>query len=218
MSLRVERHTLEEATDSLAAYLPGGPLWAGARSKPALDTAIPGYALPGYAVPGVDNTDRGTKLYALLAGLSGLLLYAENFNYLYSSEFIPSAGGYAFLENWERALGIPDDCFPGPALADKETRRLHVLVKLASLGVQTRADFERLAELLGFVGTTVQSGIDAGLPEPEGQFTIVVNLPFTLAGFPLVFPIPFGTDEFEFLECLFLKLKPDNCAMVFEYG
>jgi uncharacterized protein YmfQ (DUF2313 family) len=190
MSLIIDNKILEEVQASLAAYLPGGPLW---------ESAI---------VP-------GTNLNAVLAGLSGLLLDVETFNQIYNSEFIPSSEGTNFLENWERALLIPDDCFPGDAEPDRSVRRLHVLVKLASLGVQTSDDFIRVAEILGFIGTEVLSGIDAGIPEPEGQFTIVVNFAFDGNNFPLTFPIPFGSEQFSILECLFTKLKPDNCAIEF---
>jgi len=41
----------------------------------------------------------------------------------------------AFLDEWERALGIPDDCFD-LANTDDE-RRINILTKLAALGVQT---------------------------------------------------------------------------------
>lgn len=191
MSLFIENKILKDVQQSLAAYLPGGPLWESAQ--------IP-----------------GTNLNAVIAGISGILLDTEIFNQLYNSDFIPSSPGTSFLENWEQAVSIPDDCFPGPEESSRETRRLHVLVKLASLGVQTSDDFVNLANILGFVGTTVQSGIDTGIAEPEGQFTIVVTFGFSGNDFPLTFPILFGSAQFSILECLFGKLKPDNCAINFE--
>ena len=88
MSLLIETKTIEEVHQSLAAYLPGGPLWEGA------------------IVP-------GTNINAVMAGLSGLLLDTEIFAQIYNSEFIPSSEGTSFLEDWEQAVGIPDECFPG---------------------------------------------------------------------------------------------------------
>lgn len=189
-NLSIKKRSLAEVQKSLSDYLPGGVLWEGAR--------IP-----------------GTNLNALIAGLSGILLDVEIFNQIYNSEFIPSSEGLNFLENWEKVLVIPDGCFPGPQESDREIRRLHVLVKLASLGVQTSDDFIRLAEILGFPGTEVKSGIDGGIAEPEGQFTIIVNFQFVGNEFPLIFPLPFGSDQFNILECLFLKLKPANCKIIF---
>ena len=189
MSLVIENRILEDVALSLAAYLPGGELW---------ESAI---------IP-------GTNLNAVVLGMSGMLLDAETFLSVYSSEFIP-LNTDIFIEDWEQALQIPDDCFPGPEEPIRANRRLHILVKLAALGVQTSDDFVNLAVIMGFVGTTVESGIDAGIPEPEGQFTIVVGFAFDENNFPLTFPIPFGSEQFTILECLFTKLKPDNCAIQF---
>lgn len=190
MGLLIDNKILEEVQQSLAAYLPGGPLWESAM--------IP-----------------GTNLNAVIAGTSGLLLDTEVFNQIYNSEFIPSSEGTSFLEDWEQAVGIPDDCFPGADEPSREIRRLHVLVKLASLGVQTAEDFERLADILGFSGVTVTSGIDEAIPEPEGQFTVVVKLPDEGIGFVYSFPIVFLSNQQTIIECLFIKLKPDNCAIQF---
>lgn len=119
--------------DSLAAYLPGGELFESAY--------IP-----------------GTNLNALLAGLSGELLRTENFMFLYNSQFIPD-NTTVFIEEWEAAVGIPDDCFKIDEDDTNEERRLNILVKLASLGVQTASDFENLAIILGFSGVEVLAGV-----------------------------------------------------------
>jgi hypothetical protein len=120
-----------------------------------------------------------------------------------------------FVPEWESALGIPDDCFPGDTTGnDIDTRRTHILVKLAALGVQTSADFEALATTMGFPGTEVVSGEDAGIQPPDGRFTIVINyVAGTFDVFPLSFEIEFGNSETEILDCLFEKLKPANCVI-----
>lgn len=307
MSLTIERSTKSDMIRSFSAFLPGGELFESAQ--------IP-----------------GTNLHSLIAGLSGELLRAENFLFLYNSEFLPD-NTTVFIEEWESTLGIPDDCFPGPAESDISVRRLHILVKLASLGVQTANDFVNLAVILGFPGTEVLPGI-GGEPDsvingdfslgtdwnlgvgwsissgtanhiagtasdidqdinsvigeihvlkydvlnrtagtitpligltagvtraingsfeeqiiggagdtdirftadatfdgsidnvivrpsidpPDGRFTIVINfkLPPELL-FPLDFPIPFGSQQFAILECLFTKLKPANCQILFGF-
>lgn len=143
MSFEIDTKTLEEVQESLLAYFPGGVLWEGA------------------IVP-------GTNLNAITLGISGGLLDLATFNQIYNSEFIPSTEGTSFLENWEQALLIPDGCFPGSTSPDREERRLHVLVKLASLGIQTSADFERLAAIMGFPGTEVVSGVGS-------EFESIVN-------------------------------------------
>ncbi|MEE9222974.1 MAG: putative phage tail protein [Nitrosomonadaceae bacterium] len=133
MSDLITRHTKTEMISSLAAYLPGGELFEAA--------FIP-----------------GTNFNALLAGLSGELLRAENFMFLYNSQFIPD-DTTVFIEEWESALAIPDDCFIIDESDTNEQRRLNILVKLASLGVQTVDDFENLAAILGFADVQVLPGV-----------------------------------------------------------
>lgn len=136
MNLNIDNKIFEDVQRSLVAYLPGGILWeSGAGLIP------------------------GTNLNAIMAGLTGLMLDVDVFNKIYNSEFIPSSAGTDFLENWEQAVGIPDSCFPGPDEPLRSNRRLHVLIKLASSGIQTVADFENLAAILGFPTTEVVPGI-----------------------------------------------------------
>ncbi len=191
MTQFVESHTIEEMVKSMAAYLPGGDLFIAALVKE-------------------------TNLNDLLRGLGFSLLDAENFLKVYNAEFIPDNTN-AFVPEWESTLAIPDDCFPGSAEPDLNIRKLHILVKLASLGVQKSADFVNLATILGFPGTTVESGVDAGItPIADARFTIVVTFPTPADNiFPINFPLPFGSTQFSILECLFRKLKPANCQIIF---
>jgi uncharacterized protein YmfQ (DUF2313 family) len=129
-----------------------------------------------------------------------------------------------FISDWENSVGIPDQCFDGSG--DIETRRLHVLVKLASLGVQTAQDFIALASLFG-ITVTITSGNPNGIfpmtfpilffdNATAARFTIVVN--FTVdAGsrFPYTFPLPFGDENIALLECLFSRLNPENTQVIF---
>ena len=192
MTQNIQSHTIEQMVVSMASYLPGGDLFIAAH------------------VSGTNQND-------LLRGLAFSLLDAENFIEVYNSEFIPDNTS-TFIEEWESALGIPDDCFPGPAEPDLSVRRNHILIKLASLGVQTGPDFVNLATILGFPDTIVDPGVNAGItPLSVARFTIVVNFPAPADNiFPLNFPIPFGTNAFAILECLFEKLKPANCDIKFQ--
>jgi len=192
MTQLIESHTLEEMVKSMASYLPGGELF-------------------------MASFVQGTNQNDLLRGLGTTLLDAENFIQVYNSEFIPDNTS-AFILEWESALGIPDDCFPGPAESDLSVRRNHILIKLASLGVQTGPDFVNLATILGFPDTVVDPGVNAGItPLSVARFTIVVEFPAPADNiFPLDFPIPFGTTAFGILECLFSQLKPSNVVIQFQ--
>ena len=133
----------------------------------------------------------------------------------------------SFLDEWESAVGIPDDCFTGQGTNDE--RRRDILTKLASLGIQTAQDFEDLAEIFG-VDVIVLGGAESGSVFPlifpvivffnsakEARFTIIVTFILEAANeFPLTFPIQFGSDEIAILECLFTKLKPANCDIIFQ--
>jgi uncharacterized protein YmfQ (DUF2313 family) len=118
-----------------------------------------------------------------------------------------------FLEEWERTLGIPDGCFSGTGTL--EERRRDVMVKLASLGVQTESDFENVALLFGYVVNVYsQAEIVAG---QDAKFTIVIQYTTDEPNaFTYTFPIFFGDESITILECLFNKLKPANCRIIFE--
>lgn len=199
MSSLFERRNIESYTDSLAGYLPGGDLFA---SKQVPDS----------------------KLRKLLRGLSWEMFRSNGLLREYNAEIIPDQTN-KFLGEWESAVGIPDCCFTGTGTADE--RRRDILVKLASLGVQTTEDFIDLAKIFG-VGVSISNGID-GITFPltfpvlmftalrEARFTIVVT--FTIqedSTFPLAFPIAFGSGEIALLECLFRKVKPANCDIIFK--
>lgn len=77
------KHTKEEHADALAAYLPNDR---------------------NYAAKGID----GTKLRQLLIGLSGQPKTAEEFIILVWNELDPTATTL-FIDDWEKAVGIPDE-------------------------------------------------------------------------------------------------------------
>jgi uncharacterized protein YmfQ (DUF2313 family) len=192
----IVRSKTEQAI-SLAKYLPSGRLFRQAYNS-------------------------SSNLHKFLKGLASELVLADEYLRTYVHETIPSRTTL-FLEEWERTVGIPDDCFPGTG--DIDTRRTHVLIKLASLGVQTSQDFEDLAALFG-VTVTVGSGVDFAsfpmelpmllLSPTEARFTIIVLFTVTTPNeFPMTFPITFGDQVIAIVQCLFNKLKPANCQTIF---
>jgi uncharacterized protein YmfQ (DUF2313 family) len=181
----------------IADYLPGGRIFQ-AKNMPA------------------------SNLRKLITGIAHELFTADGYVCDYQNDINPSLTTY-FLDEWESALGIPDSCFSGTGSLNE--RRRDIVVKLASLGVQTADDFVALAALFG-IAITVESGFSyAVFPMTfpiylttieEARFTIFIT--FTVVGldrFPLTFPILFGDNTLAVLECLFRKLKPANCQIVF---
>lgn len=152
----------------------------------------------------------------LIRGLAGELFTAQGYLTTLENEYIPdAANGDLFLSEWEQALAIPDGCFTGTGSV--EDRWISVLTKLAALGVQTVEDFEELAVTFG-VAITVLPGVDSGLSfdnDPTGRFTVVVNVELP-ERFTYTFPITFGNAAIVLLECIFAKLVPGNCQVIFQ--
>ncbi len=195
----IEPHDLEQHTDSLASYLPNDPLF-------------------------VSKFIDDTNMRNLLKGLASELENTEAYLREVQKELIPDQT-VNFIPEWERAVGIPDECFSGQGTQDE--RRRDILAKLASLGVQTAEDFENVALIFGLV-VNVMSGIESNetfpltfpftfpLTEQDARFTIVVEFePTAVTVFPYTFPFTFGDDSITILRCLFNNLKPANCQVLF---
>lgn len=179
--------------DALAAYLPNGPLF---EAKNIADS----------------------NFRQLLRGLAGELFTAQGYLRDLDDEYVPDRTT-AFLAEWEAALGIPDGCFN--ATGDVLERRRDVLVKLVGLGVQTAADFEHVAEVFGEVVTVIPGAEYTNYPAPEPApdqkryYTVIEYTTPEGVGFPYTFPFPLGSGALSVLECVFTKLAPANCRVLF---
>lgn len=172
--------SVSDHADSLARYLPGGRLFKSANIK-------------------------DTKFRNLLIGMASTLYDTEGYLKTVANEY-DIRTTTLLVKEWESALEIPDFCFDNSGTI--EQRRLNVLVKLSSLGVQTERDFIDLALLFGVIVTIV--------PNPALKFTINVNFSLAIANaFPLPFPILFEGNGAIVLECLYNRVKPANCNIIF---
>lgn len=190
-------HSVTEHARTLAAYLPNGKTFEG-------------------------KNILGSNFHQLLRGLAGEMTVAEGYLLTLEKEYFPDET-VLFLDEWERALGIPDDCFPGTGSIDE--RRIHILVKLTSLGVQTAQDFIDLAALFGITVSVEPASEHARFPYTfpilllgvaSAKYTILVTFTVTVANeFPLTFPFTFGDPIIAVLKCLYSKLKPANCELIF---
>ncbi|MCK4759966.1 MAG: DUF2313 domain-containing protein [Candidatus Aminicenantes bacterium] len=190
---------LEEHANALATYMPNGPLFEA-------------------------KNINDSNFRQLLRGLSGELFTSQGYLVTLNDDYFPDQTTL-FLAEWEKALGIPDSCFSG--IGSHDDRRRNIVTKLAALGIQTENDFVNLGSTFG-VTVTINPGYDVGSIFPmtfpfvffptikEARFTIVVDFTVEAASrFPLVFPFTFGSDEIAILECVFTKLKPANCNIIF---
>lgn len=179
------------------------------------------YLPPGRAF-GARRLD-GTVTRLLLEGLAGEMLRSTDLIVEFRDEILPDET-ILMIEEWESAVGIPDDCFTDTAGSIDERRR-NVLAKLVSLGVQTAADFVALAALFG-IAATVKGGASHGafpydfpmifFPDSRtAHHTILVDLDQTSSVFPYTFPLTFDSAELALVTCLFNKVKPANVDLLF---
>ena len=151
--------------------------------------------------------EEDTNLGKLVKGLSvefyRLQLQTENI----SNEFNLNKVNELIAE-WEKSVGIPDTCFSSNN--SLEIRRKQVLAKFSNYsGVQTDADFIRVAALFGYV-------IEIEHPGPANTMTVkIISYPDSEVGFPLEFPIPFTSGGTSLLQCIFNSLAPATDEVVF---
>lgn len=198
----VKERTQEEQANVLAQYLPNDPLWD-------------------------DKNSEGTPLRKVLLGLatqwnafrSGCNQLVEEYDIVKTT---------ILIEEWEKAVGIPDCCL---TIANKtlEQRRTNILLKLAGINATTAKQFKNIGKVLGFT-LDVKAGGDSSayvLPytfpfiladsSDDTPFVIIVNIndPVSAGGFPLTFPFTLGSGGTDILKCLFNKLKPANSIIYF---
>lgn len=201
--------SLEEQANTLARYLPPGKAFGAAF---------------------IDGTNTRNLLLGMAEELRRMEFHLETYR-----DFLLPDRTLEYIDDWEFALGIPDGCFTGKGT--NEQRRRDILIKLASLGVQTESDFVSLAAIFG-ITVQVKSGIDhlqisdggyelfnpllilADFESPNdlqtARFTLVISytIPDSVK-FPYLFPLPFTTSELNTLECLFGKLKQAHENLLF---
>jgi len=191
-------HDLEENTQAMADFLPNGKLFIAKNLNDSLYRQF-------------------------LRGLSHTTQDAEALLCLMDSELNIQTGS-AYIDEWEKTVGIPDGCFS--TNESIEVRRQQILIKLAALGVQTELDFINLALLFGVV-ITIEHGITYGaftytfpmvfFPDLRAaRFTMIVRYAVTEAyEFTYTYPIHFGNNVTNIIECLFRRLVPANVDLLF---
>lgn len=202
--------SIDEHRNALASNLPTGRIW---RNK---------------NVP-------GSNLYRLLEGFAPTFLSMDEVIQAFVSEAIPFTT-VVYLEEWEEALGIPDDCIRiAPTVAQ---RQKNIGIKLLLMrGVQTRVDFRVIAEAYGFFDYKFHSGIEH-MPTGEGGYELYVPV-LSIAGgdfanvqdarytlvvvegvnsvitFPWEFPLQFSAEGQAELRCIINKIVPACVGAVF---
>ena len=190
-----ESHTVEQHTQSIANFLPDGRIFA-------------------------IKTIEDSTFRKFISGLAPEFQRAED-TLIETSVQHDINCAVDFLELWERAVGIPDECFPGGA--DLDTRRLHVILKLAQMNISTEDEFIALAAKLGFTITIDHPSANSFppydipyIPVPNlNRFTWIVEGIGTNLNVP-PYDIPLFLDESSnILICVFEFLKPAMSQIIF---
>lgn len=184
MTFRPQR-TLEQQTNSLSSYMISGRI---ACAKNAV----------------------GSKLRQFFRGLSTEIGRVDDLiNQIVQEHDINNTTD--FIDEWESALGIPDDCFTQTTQLPIEQRRAQILAKIYMRRSFREDDYYVLRDLLA-PGTPM---IIEYLP---GEFfTVRIHLPgsFCSAVFPLPFPLPFGGCNNIPLICAFNKVKAAYSRIIY---
>lgn len=140
---------------------------------------------------------------------------------------------FEMLDNWERLLGIPDECTPegyNPGLSE---RRYRIVQKLAMIGGQSPDFFKNVARMMGYdidvyevlnyrafrvgisrVGEPLTNGIDwafAFQVKAPAEFARYFRVGLSTVGERLVIV------ENSTLECIIRKFAPAHTVPVFSY-
>jgi len=157
---------------------------------------------------GVGKNILDSKMRDLLRGLgTSAKRQEEALDAFWNEVFIGTTEEY--IGDFERAVGIPDDCFPGTGTLDE--RRTDVTTKMVLLYVITEQDFIDLAATYGIVVEIVHD-IDTVNPPYDVPFTPPdpdeARFQWTIKGNDL-FTEPR-------LLCLFCKLNPALARLTLE--
>jgi len=203
----IKQRTLQEQSDVLAQYLPGGPLFL-LKNKVATNEAglrVP-FEVPAQIGTPLNNSDN-SNWRKLLNGLAPQFnRYRETINEMFKQ--LDPTVTTVFLKEWETLLGLPDEILT--ETVDTDLRRLQIVIKLATLGASTKEDFERIGSVAGVSITARPKTSGAGARE-----TIIFDvggLVFSGA-LPLTLPFTLGDNLPNKLIDLFKEIVPLQCEV-----
>jgi uncharacterized protein YmfQ (DUF2313 family) len=197
-------HTIEQHRQALADFLPQGQAF-GTKNIP----------------------DK--NMFEFLMGLAKEFMRIENtINTIASQDDIQTTT--LLIEQWERAVGIPDSCFSNTV--SLEQRRTQVLLKL-SVKADTRQSFIDIAAMFGYTPCIITNGTATGVyplhyPWPyfanitEAAFTMYVDFPASKTNvvYPFTtakYPWPYSDGVNNPVECFFNKIKMANVNIIYRY-
>lgn len=177
---------------------------------------------PGRAFPRED----GTTLSKLALGLADELCRVDERSADLIAEFPLSTS--ELLSDWERALGLPDDCVP--AGADEDERRASVVARLNESADNTPQGFIDIMATLGYAASVDEfdpfhvglGAVGDGVAGDQWQFVWRLNIGTEVEADYFRAGVSRAGDRvcdfgLESVECLVNKLKPAHTLALFAY-
>lgn len=197
---KIPNYTREQQADILAQYLPDNACYQSA-------------------------WDDGSVLRNILLGLASQWMGIRAFLNDTYDEWDPNTTTQ-FITEWEATVGIPDDCIP--VASTLEQRRKNILLKLGGMDAETEAQYQNIANILGF-SITLEKASDLTFPlkfpivlinQDEAPFTLIIRVSglTNIKSFPLKFPLDFSSNSSYVLECLLNKVKQSHIILRFIYS
>jgi uncharacterized protein YmfQ (DUF2313 family) len=196
----MSKFSTDEYTSALQALMPVGLVWP--RDTDSVQTQV-------LAAMAAEFTESDTDALSLLTGA------------------FPSTATI-MLQEWEYALGLPDDC----AIGETDSialRQKAVTTKLTATGGQSVAYFIAQAAALGYTVTITQyrramagmSGAGAALNGDEWPFVMLVTAPETTITYAMAGANyagdPLRSWGNKLLECRLSSMAPSHTIMNFAY-
>lgn len=173
----------------------------------------------------------------LLGAISTEFCRVEERAIKFSDELDPKTT-FEMIDNWERLLGIPDECTPADADPSLFERRVRICQKLVTGGGQSPAFFKEIASQLGYdadiidvqnfkdfrvgearVGDRLSNG---STPGTGWGYTFAIVAPAELTRAFRVGQSTVGERlqiaENDTLECVIQKFKPAHVNVLFSFG
>lgn len=186
--------------------------------------------------------DQGSEFEALVEGLANEPCRIEERGFKFLDEMDPNTT-FELLTDWERLLGIPDECTPEDRELSIFERRVRVLQKLTTGGGQNEAFYILIADQLGYdigvidvedfkdfrvgearVGDALNNSSlpGGGISSAGWAFTFQITAPAALVRQFRVGQSTVGERlvlfENEELECVIEKFKPAHTTVLFSFG
>lgn len=178
-------------------------------------------------LPPVAYAPSGTVLTASIEAEGAALDRAQVLAGYVLEAISPAGAGGLWLADWERVLGLPDECAGGLGQTLAE-RTAAAVAKIRERGGQSREYFIGVAAALGYAITieehdayTCETACDQPLHDEDWRYAWTVRAPETTVReytCESSCADPLASWGNALLECVLNRLKPAHTHLIFAYG